>query len=602
MTSALLTKSVGAASKRQVLFDFAVPERTRPAQRPTDGRFAEVSDRKASGATYTPKDIAEYLSVQLTESAAEILQRQTIHVLDPAIGDGALVLALLNILTRASSARISVVGYETNPAAAAVAKRAVTTSFAHVDVDIRECDFLAESDCTRFDLAIANPPYVRTQIMGAEDAGALATRFGLQGRVDLYQAFTLALIERLVPGGGLALITSNRFLTTKGAAAFRDAVHAGLAISRLWDLGDTKIFDAAVLPSMLVGRRRVGPANEAEESHFTSVYEQRNSVGTPCTSLVAALEQHGDLQVEGRTFRVQQGHLRVQRGEIWRLSSGGLDAWLKTVQSNTWRRLGEIGKIRVGVKTTADNVFIRNDWSTMGTKTPELLRPLITHHIADRYRARASVKQILYPHFDRRGRREVADLTDYPLSAAYLEVHRNTLTARKYVIDAGRKWYEIWVPQEPALWPRRKLVFRDITEKPTFWIDRSGGVVNGDCYWMVTEDPECEEILWLAVAVTNSTFIEEFYDHCFNNKLYSGRRRFMSQYVEQFPLPNPSTTSGKELIALARRRHDAVDEGEQARLEREIDSLVWAAFGLPGGSANNSLHAQSLKKSAGSGI
>ena len=76
----------------------------------------------------------------------------------------------------------------------------------------------------------------------------------------------------------------------------------------------------------------------------------------------------------------------------------------------------------------------------------------------------------------------------------------------------------------------------------------------------------------------------------------------MSQYVEQFPLPNPSTTSGKELIALARRRHDAVDEGEQARLEREIDSLVWAAFGLPGGSANNSLHAQSLKKSAGSGI
>ncbi len=333
---------MGAASKRQVLFDFAVPERTRPAQRPTDGRFAEVSDRKASGATYTPKDIAEYLSVQLTESTAEILQRQTIHVLDPAIGDGALVLALLNVLTRASSARISVVGYETNPAAAAVAKRAVTTSFAHVDVDIRECDFLAESDCTRFDLAIANPPYVRTQIMGAEDAGALATRFGLQGRVDLYQAFTLALIERLVPGGGLALITSNRFLTTKGAAAFRDAVHAGLAISRLWDLGDTKIFDAAVLPSMLVGRRRVGPANEAEESHFTSVYEQRNSVGTPCTSLVAALEQHGDLQVEGRTFRVQQGHLRVQRGEIWRLSSGGLDAWLKTVQSNTWRRLARL--------------------------------------------------------------------------------------------------------------------------------------------------------------------------------------------------------------------------------------------------------------------
>ena len=597
-----LTKRAGVATKQQVAFDFAIPEPARPAQRPADGRYAEVSDRKASGATYTPREIAEYLSVQLADSAPDILERETIRVLDPAIGDGALALALLNVLTRRSSARISVVGYETNPAAAAVAKRTLEASFAHVEVDIRERDFLAERDSTRFDLAIANPPYVRTQIMGAEDAGILAVRFGLEGRVDLYQAFTLALIERLAPEGGLALITSNRFLTTKGAAAFRDAIHAGLAISRLWDLGDTKIFDAAVLPAMLVGRRRSGSAAKSEEPFFTSVYEQRDAPGTPCTSLAAALEQQGELQIGSRTFKVQQGHLRVQRGDIWRLSSAGLDTWLQTVQSNTWRRLGEIGKIRVGVKTTADKVFIRSDWSTMGAKTPELLRPLITHHVAERYRARAPVKQILYPHLDNRGRREVADLADHPHAAAYLEMHRGTLEARKYVIDAGRKWYEIWVPQEPALWPRPKLVFRDIAEKPTFWIDRSGGVVNGDCYWMVTDDAKNEEILWLAAAVTNSTFIEAFYDHCFNNKLYAGRRRFMSQYVEQFPLPDPSTKAGKELVVLAKRRHDADDVSTQARLEIEIDRRVWTAFGLPGGSANDSLHSHASKNPVGSGI
>jgi predicted RNA methylase len=593
---------VEAVATQQVTFDFAVSERVRPSQRPSDGRFAEVSDRKATGATYTPPDIAEYLSAQLAETALQILQRETINVVDPAIGDGALALALLTVLRRASSARISVTAYETNPAAASTARRALESAFAQVDVDIRERDFLAERDSRRFDLAIANPPYVRTQIMGAEDAGILATRFGLAGRVDLYQAFTLALIERLVPGGGLALITSNRFLTTKGAAAFRDAVHARLSISRVWDLGDTKIFDAAVLPAMLVGRRRLGAAEEPEEPAFTSVYEQRDAVGAPCASLVAALDQHGEVRIGERTFKVQQGHLRVQRGEIWRLSSARLDTWLRTVQSCTWKRLGEIGKIRVGVKTTADKVFIRNDWSRMGADAPELLRPLITHHIADRYRARASVKQILYPHLDNRGRREVADLAEYPRAAAYLETHRTTLEARKYVIDAGRKWYEIWVPQEPGLWPRPKLVFRDIAEKPTFWIDNSGGVVNGDCYWMVADDAKSEVILWLALAVTNSTFIEAFYDHCFNNKLYAGRRRFMSQYVERFPLPDPSTKAGKELIALAKCRHDAADTTEQARLELEIDKRVWTAFGLPGGSANDSLHDQPSKKSVGSGI
>jgi hypothetical protein len=176
-------------------------------------------------------------------------------------------------------------------------------------------------------------------------------------------------------------------------------------------------------------------------------------------------------------------------------------------------------------------------------------------------------------------------LAEHPRSAAYLEKHRPILEGRKYVIDAGRKWFEIWVPQEPGLWGRKKLVFRDIAEKPTFWLDSSGGVVNGDCYWMVTDDVTREELLWLAVAVSNSTFIEAFYDRCFNNKLYAGRRRFMSQYVEQFPLPDPTTAVAQELVALAKRRHDATDVGAQIQLEGEIDKLVWRAFGLSTASA-----------------
>src|SRR5205085_1388727 len=44
-----------------------------------------------------------------------------------------------------------------------------------------------------FDLVIANPPYVRTQILGAAQARSLAGQFGLTGRTDLYHAFVLAI-------------------------------------------------------------------------------------------------------------------------------------------------------------------------------------------------------------------------------------------------------------------------------------------------------------------------------------------------------------------------------------------------------------------------
>ena len=76
-----------------------------------------------------------------------------------------------------------------------------------------------------------------------------------------------------------------------------------------------------------------------------------------------------------------------------------------------------------------------------------------------------------------------------------------------------------------------KLVFRDISEQPTFWLDFEGSVVNGDCYWLTPESQGSDDRLWLAAAVANSTFIESFYDHRFNNKLYAGRRRFITQYV-----------------------------------------------------------------------
>lgn len=145
------------------------------------------------------------------------------------------------------------------------------------------------------------------------------------------------------------------------------------------------------------------------------------------------------------------------------------------------------------------------------------------------------------------------------------------------MIEAGRHWYEIWVPQNPADWPGPKLVFRDISEQPTFWMDLEGTVVNGDCYWLTGD----ENLLWLAVGVANSTFIERFYDLRFNNKLYAGRRRFITQYVEQFPLPDPESSGAREIATACRDLYMRLADGPDPALEQRIDRMVWAAFGLP---------------------
>jgi len=211
---------------------------------------------------------------------------------------------------------------------------------------------------------------------------------------------------------------------------------------------------------------------------------------------------------------------------------------------------------------------------------PELLKPLTTHHIARRFKSLTSDRpsQILYPHEVVQGRRRAVDLARYPRSQAYLEAHRPALEGRRYVIEAGREWYEIWVPQDPDAWDQPKLVFRDIAEEPTFWIDLDGSVVNGDCYWLVSQNPAQTDLLWLAAAVGNSTFIERFYDLRFHNKLYAGRRRFITQYVEKFPLPDPHSPIGTSIIAKAKRIYDSTPSPEAEQLLSELDAMVWEAL------------------------
>ena len=436
-----------------------------------------------------------------------------------------------------------------------------------------------------YDLIIANPPYVRTQIMGASQAQLLAQQFGLSGRIDLYYAFILGMARVLKPQGISGIIVSNRFMTIKSGAPVRQALLEQFNIRHVWDLGDTKFFRAAVLPSVLLLKGK--NSREAHISAYTSVYETTEPQTGFATNPIEALSKEGVIEVEdGRRFLVRHGKLSTNGTPdgVWRIATEAIDTWLSTVKTHMWGTFRDIGRIRVGVKTCADKVFIRSDWQDMpGGERPELLRPLITHHVSRHFKALTPEKprQILYPHEVVQGHRRAVDLTKYPRTKAYLERHRPTLEGRKYVLAAGRAWYEIWVPQDPDVWDQPKLVFRDIAKRPTFWIDQDGSLVNGDCYWLICEDPAQTDLLWLAMAVGNSTFVERFYDYRFHTMLYAGRRRFLSQYVEEFPLPDPHNALGKAIIRRAKQIYNFIPSARAKHLEKELDRLVRQAFGFP---------------------
>lgn len=563
----------------------------------------DAGERKRNGRHYTPPELADFLARRVLAHLPPPGPGAALHVLDPACGDGELLLALHRAVALASPGlRLAATGHDLDPAALDRARARATAE--HVDVDWHCGDFLGAAiglEQRRFDAIITNPPYVRVQQLGADTAGRLSREFGLRGRIDLTHPF-VALAPRLLRAGGvLGLLCANRFLTTEAGANIRAVLLRDLPPVELYDLGDTRLFAAAVLPAVTIAVH----AQARAPCRHVSAYEVPGEPSATAVDLFEALLADTSSLVvrNGRTFAIEVGTLaagaparpgrtghttaaRAPLADSWRMSSPDREPWLTVITDRTWRTVGEIAPVRVGIKTNADKVFIAEDWERRTPcPEPELLRALLTHRDLRCWRVeRVANTRVLYPYDATAARRRPVDLDEYPCAAAYLRSHRATLSARGYLTDCGRKWFEIWVPQRPDRWRAPKIVFPDISARARFALDRSGAVVNGDCYWISLADlggagHEAQHLAHLVMGVANSALGLRFYDAVCGNRLYSGRRRWITQYVSRLPLPDPACAPARRIGAVVA---DLVDGGGEAddRTVQLLDELVATAFGV----------------------
>lgn len=545
---------------------------------------------KATGATFTPEKLANFLANHISKCIPA--NKSNLVVLDPSCGEG----ALLKEANKVFGYQISkLIGYDTNQDYLDVAKNLLShTNHPHFELicnDFLSIDHIGDSlfteNCSLLaDIIIANPPYVRTQQLGAAKAQAIAKKYNLSGKVDLYYPFLIEMTNSLREGGILGVITSNRYISNKSGADIRKYLREHYDILEIIDLGDTKLFDAAVLPAIFIGRKKNTQSPHTRECKSMRIYEDFSDSCSPIKKKdiydVINENMSGCYSVDKQKFNYQIGTILFPSNlkDCWALTSAEDKQWIDKIQSNCSFFVGERFKVRVGIKSCADNVFINANWQDE-EHIPEqkILRKMISQENITRWKCdNNSCSDVLYPHFDNNGKRDVYDLKDYPEALLYLEKHRKQLEARTYVIDANRKWYEMWVPQDPRLWAFPKIVFPDISTYSRFCFDNSGAIVNGNCYWIVAKTKAEEELLLLIEGVANSSIMEKYHDISFNNKLYSGRRRYFSQYIEKYPIPDPTNSHSQAIIKLVRIiNNNGTATPGQTKL---LDELVQKAFDL----------------------
>lgn len=559
---------------------------------------------KSTGATFTPKGLADFLANEILNY---INTDQSLSVIDPSCGDGELLLAIKRALEKNGN-NYRLKGFDTNQSYLneALCRFEPTNSdelslikgdfLELVDLSSKQIDicFDDRSDLGSInrsaDVIIANPPYVRTQVLGTKRAQELAKKFNLKGRVDLYYPFLISMTESLKEGGIIGVITSNRYLSTKGGESIRKYLVDNYEILKVIDLGDTKLFDAAVLPAIFIGRKKNKNKKVVnKEAQFTKLYEELNGYNGKLIEVGSIYEilnesKSGYFQLDKRRYKRTDGLLQYKSNSVgtWKMLSKSEANWTNIVQKNALYSVSDFFKVRVGIKTTADRVFISNNWESLEKNKPEkeLLKDLISQENIDRWGVNEKVRlKVLYTHYIDKGKKKVIDIDNYPLAKNYLLKHSEQLKGRKYVQKSGRNWFEIWVPQNPIFWSMPKLVFPDISVTPRFYFDKGGKIVNGNCYWIVAQNKGEEELLLLLQGVANTNLMTKYHDLVFNNKLYSGRRRYFSQFVEQYPLPDFKSNIAKEIINLVKVINLSNDENIPS-LEIELEKLVAQAFGV----------------------
>ncbi|MGH7914298.1 MAG: Eco57I restriction-modification methylase domain-containing protein [Candidatus Binataceae bacterium] len=409
-------------------------------------------------------------------------------VLDPGCGTGAFVGGLLRWCCARRIRPPKIVGVESNPYLAAKA-RAVYGG--HASVEIRDDDFLT-APLQEYHFVIGNPPYVPITGLSEREKALYRKLFkSARGRFDLYLLFFEQALRSLKPQGRLVLITPEKFLYVETAFPLR----------------------------AMLAQKNVQEIRLIDEQTFGSL------VTYPTVTTVTNSPGHGST-----LFVLRDSH----RVRVLLPHHGG--SWLPLIHGSDERPgapiLADICvRVSCGVATGADSIFVHK-----AGVLEDGLRSFAFTTIAGRQLSAENpdlrTRQVMLIPYARDGRLlgevELGALVKYlrqpPIRAKLL---RRTCARRK-------PWYAFHEsPPLPDIL-RPKILCKDITAKPTFWIDRSGELVpRHSVYYIIPK--RAEEVDALCTYL-NSVPVREWLDaNC--QRAANGFLRLQSRVLKRLPLP-----------------------------------------------------------------
>jgi len=293
-----------------------------------------------------------------------------------------------------------------------------------------------------FDVVVANPPYVRQELLTPIKPYLESAYRAYHGMADLYVYFYELGIRLLKPGGLLSYVVTNKWMKSGYAEPLRRFFDENAWIESVVDFGHAKqIFEEVdVFPSIIVARRPTD-APKPETARLCTIPREQLRID----DLSRQIEREGvDLPLS------QLG------ADTWQLEPGGVNALFAKIKAKgiPLREFAGAKPYR-GVVTGCNDAFLidastRETLITADPQCAEIIKPYLRGQDVDRWCADWSR---LWMVFTRRG----IDIEKYPAIRRYLDGYRKQLEPKPKDWQGsewpGRKtgaykWYEVQDPIE----------------------------------------------------------------------------------------------------------------------------------------------------------
>jgi type I restriction-modification system DNA methylase subunit len=416
-----------------------------------------------------------------------------------------------------------------------------------------------------FDIVVANPPYVRQELI-KDLKPILQKTFPLiyTGTSDLYTYFYARALQLLRSGGMLTFISSNKWFRANYGAKLKQHIADTCTIFSITDFGDLPVFESATAYPMIFIAQKGGASKGS--TRFTQV----KTLDTPYPDVLAIIRETGQLlpssAIDGANWMLTD---TTSASRLSQMKKAGVP-------------LGEYvkGQIYYGIKTGFNPAFVidgakRAELIAQDPKSAEIIKPLALGKDIKKWHIEDKDRWLI---FTQRG----INIDSYPAIKAHLKLFHEKLEPRPIDWDdsdewEGRKpgpykWYEI---QDSIAYykafEKPKIVWGNLGLEPGFtyypqplYIMAPANIISLDDIYLL--------------GVLNSSISRQFFDDI-SIQRGGNYLEFKPIYVKQLPIPDPSTSERVAIISLVQKCLDAQGVGCEA-WEREIDERVAALYGL----------------------